>query len=347
MKRVWFNHGMDLIADVLDVIKEVGDPDLRLVASHARSSATSIVADEFHHEPDGLVDGKYVDWCLGFAKQHNIDLFVPSRTSGLISGELDRFHESGIRVLIPGRLPVMKAIQHKTQLYQLLGDGVAAIPEWRIVNDLAGFEQAYAELRQRHKRVCFKPASGVFAHGFRVVAESGSAYQRLMKSGPYTATSEIGLAEARLVFGEKASFEDLVVLQYLPGRERSVDCLAHDGRLVTCITRFKETHSSQLIEKNPVIEEAINGIVGKLQLTGIFNVQFKDGEDGVPYLLEINSRMSGGLKKACTAANMALPYWAVRLALGTARVGDVPKPAVGGRLVKVKSYEIQPGVVAD
>ena len=59
-------------------------------------------------------------------------------------------------------------------------------------------------------------------------------------------------------------------------------------------------------------------------------MQFRDAE-GVSYLLEINPRMSGGLHYACLSG-VAFPYWAARLALGTASPEDIPMPRTGLRV---------------
>ena len=64
-------------------------------------------------------------------------------------------------------------------------------------------------------------------------------------------------------------------------------------------------------------------------------------ENGEPYLLEINSRMSGGLHKACMATQFPMPYWALRLALGTVSASEIPYPKTGVRLRKRKSYEME------
>ncbi len=44
----------------------------------------------------------------------------------------------------------------------------------------------------------------------------------------------------------------------------------------------------------------------KVQLKFPCNIQFKIKE-GIPYLLEINTRMSGGLQMACLAADINIP----------------------------------------
>ena len=248
--------------------------------------------------------------------------------------------------MVPGNRGVMLAIQHKASLYHLLaitgGNGESAfpvpIPDWRIANTLAELETAYTELRRTHESVCFKPATGVFGHGFRRIVETGSALGRLMRGGPYTATSEIGLEEIRAIFTGDG-FEDLLLMPYLEGKERSIDCIAHEGRLIACINRLKISHDGQMMEKNAEVEGYVDTICAKLRLSGVFNVQFKD-HGTMPYLLEINSRMSGGLHKACKATQFPLPYWAVRVALGLTAPEDVPQPRTGSTIIRRKVYDI-------
>lgn len=339
-KTVWFNQGMALIAEVIQTVRGAVQDDLYLLASHTNKNFEARKhCDEFVVEPKGLEADAYVDWCLAFAVEHKVDLFVPSRYAELMADNAHRFAEHNIKLLLPGSGDMMRTIKHKGETYKAIGADACPMPEWRVVTDLAGLEAAYADLSQRHT-VCFKPASGVFAHGFRMITTEGSAYERLMASGPYTAASVIGLEEMRLIFGNPEGFEPLMVLQYLEGRERSVDCIAHEGKLLRYIIRHKTTHDEQVIEGNEEVAEYIDNITRRLKLSGVFNIQFKDS-NGKPYLLEINARMSGGLKKACLAADFALPYWAIKLALADVKAEDVPHPQYGATLKRVQTYEIR------
>ena len=45
------------------------------------------------------------------------------------------------------------------------------------------------------------------------------------------------------------------------------------------------------------------------------NIQFKI-KDGIPYLLEVNTRMSGGLQMSCLAADVNIPNIALNKLLG-------------------------------
>ena len=335
---------MSLLSDVLQVIREAAEGDLHLLSSHSRRSfPTRDHCDEFVIEPKGLDDDAYLDWCVEFAVANHVDLFVPSRHSELIADNALRFAERGVKLLLPGNGGMMRTLKHKGKTYTAIGQGACPIPEWRVVSDLAGLEAAVADLQSRHARVCFKPASGVYAHGFRVIDNESTAFDRLMNSGPYTASAAIGMYEVRLVLGNRYSFEAIMVLQYLEGRERSVDCIARGGKVVRCILRHKINDEDQVIENNAEVNGYVNEIVGRLKLEGVFNIQFRDA-GGKPHLLEINSRMSGGLRKACLAADFALPYWAIKLTLGEVEPEDIPHPKTGATLRRVQSYEVlKPG----
>ena len=71
-------------------------------------------------------------------------------------------------------------------------------------------------------------------------------------------------------------------------------------------------------------------LTARFGCSNLFNVQFRD-DRRQSYLLEINPRMSGGLPFACRSG-LVLPYWAIRLALGTARPEDIPQPRTGIRV---------------
>lgn len=343
MKKVWFNHGMSLLADVFDVVKAVGDTEICIVCSHSDPEFVGRAnSDHFVVEPADLDREGYIQYCLEFAENNEIDLFIPSRQSSTLAGNRELFSAIGVAMLVAGDSQTLDLIYDKVACYKALGRCAVPIPDYRVFSDLSGFEQAYAEISVTQENVCFKPVSGVFARGFRIIAPDGSSFERLLDSGPYTATKFIGLSETRMTFAERSTFEPFMLMEYLDGQERSVDCIAMNGKLVRRIIRLKDSHSTQYMEDNSLIDELVEEIIAELRLDGIFNVQFKSKND-VPYFLEINSRMSGGLPKACLASQFALPYWAIRLALGTVAIADVPFPTAGAFLRKEKVYTVQRG----
>jgi hypothetical protein len=276
----------------------------------------------FEQEPGGLGEGAYVEYCLDFVRRRAPGYFWPGRKLVPILRDRQRFEALGVRLLAAGGAETLAFLQNKARVYRAAQGLEVAIPDHEVVNDLAGFDAAWQRLRPRHSRLCYKPAVSVYGIGFHVVADRGGAPTPGTAGNPVF----IGLDAARSSLAKKGSFGDLLVMQYLPGPERSIDCLAADGELIRCVVRRKE-EGGQVLEDNPALVQAVRRLTAHFRLTHLFNVQFRDA-GGKSYLLEINPRMSGGLPFACQSG-LALPYWALRLALGTVVKDDVPQPCTG------------------
>jgi hypothetical protein len=109
------------------------------------------------------------------------------------------------------------------------------------------------------------------------------------------------------------SFPELLVSEYLNGAEYSIDCLAYDGRLYAAVPRRKLDGRMRWLEDNPELLEIARRTTEIYRLPYIFNIQVRY-RDGVPKLLEINPRMSGGLYISCMSG-VNFPYLAVKLLL--------------------------------
>lgn len=321
--KVWFNKsGLSNYA-VIESIKasaQPGEEFFFIVTHHRAGTALSAIADLFSLEPDGLKGDQYVDWCLEFATTNGVQIFFPDRSVRDLAAQRGRFNAAGVHLMVPTDHETLDTLDHKGTQYELIGKDIVDIPDYKIVTNLSQFEEACDDLYSRHERICFKPAVSIFGAGFRALTEEGSAITRLM-NGNNTALS---MAEARFIFGAEESFRDLMVMEYLPGPEISVDCLALKGEVVRAICRSKIADRMQQVIDNAQTLAATAKLAKHLNLNGIFNAQFRH-KDGVYYLLEINARMSGGLY-VTFHSGVSLPYWAIRLALGTAQPSDVPKP---------------------
>ncbi len=204
------------------------------------------------------------------------------------------------------------------------------MPDYGAVNSL---EQFKMNVRARHRFgqiVCYKPTVGIFGQGFKII-ETDDNEDLLRGVDRALITTQKGAWEE---LGRAATFKEQLVMEYLPGVERSVDCLAIDGHLVHCVVRRKLEDGSRVLERHALVEERTARLVEFFKLNGLFNVQFKD-KGGMPYLLEINARMSGGINMSCLWG-MEFPYWALRVALDPSCIDQIPKPKQGElRVVEV------------
>lgn len=111
--------------------------------------------------------------------------------------------------------------------------------------------------------------------------------------------------ELRILFKylslKRMNEDDFIVQEFLPGKEYTVDALFNkDGKLVAAVPRerIRVFGSASLIgktEKNYQIIKFVRKISTKLKFFGPVNFQFKEDKEGVPKLIEINPRCSGGM----------------------------------------------------
>ena len=307
--RVWFNKTFSSVSTALRLIREADREDGRyhLIYTATTPVPAGRVAHQFELEPSGLKGEAYLDWCLAFCRTHDVGIFVPGKEARLISAAARRFADAGTRVLAVGAADVLDLLNDKARFYATVACPSAPPPHSVAVNSVAEFDAAYAALRALYPKLCIKPSESVYGLGFSIIDEQRSCAELLLAGVQY----HIGLADLRAGLARLPGFRTMLVMQYLEGHEYSVDCVGDHGRLVCAVPRKKPLGSGygQLIELNPAVLAATGELVSAYGLNGAFNVQFRE-TDGQVRLLEINSRMSGGIGMACMAGPN-LPYLAL------------------------------------
>jgi biotin carboxylase len=309
MQRVWFNKTFSSVAAAIRLIREADEAnDYHIVCSSTNPFAPAfLAAHQSALEPSGLKGDGYLDWCLNFCRNNEIDIFVPGKEASLVSAAREQFAAQGTRVLCAASQEVLHLLHDKARFYQMVELPLAPPAEFRVVENVAQFEQAYQELRALHPQLCIKPSVSVYGLGFSVLDEVRSSAQLLLDGVQY----HIGLDDLRRGFAAMDGFRPMLVMEYLPGAEYSVDCVGDNGRLVCAIPRKKSilVGQGQTIDLRDDILESTRQLTAAYGLNGVFNVQFREGVHGLR-LLEINPRMSGGIAMACLAGPN-LPFLAL------------------------------------
>ncbi len=307
--RVWFNRTFSSVYAAIDLIREADQAGrFHIIYSNANPHATAArVAHEFFVEPTGMDAETYLQWCLDFCREHRVDIFIPGKDATTLAGLHERFAAQGTRVLSAATPAALELIHDKARFYASAELPAAPVAEFRSFENIAQFDAAYAELRQRHATLCVKPSRSVFGLGFSILDEQRSSAALLLAGAQY----HIGLDDMRRGLAELGEFRTMLLMEYLDGHEYSVDCVGDQGRLVTAIARKKPMQAGrgQLIDMRADILGACAKLALDFGLNGCFNVQFREGA-GALRLLEINPRMSGGIGMACVAGPN-LPYIAL------------------------------------
>jgi hypothetical protein len=309
--RVWFNKTFSSVSNAINLIKQADiEGKFWIISTHTNPDFPSaLTAHEFKLEPSGLIGSNYVNWCLEFCIENNIQIFVPGKESATFSStEITTLFEShGIRIMSSGSKETLDFLENKADFYSHVDLPLAPPADFETFSNYDEFTAAYDRLRAKHKVLCVKPSVGVYALGFSVLDEEKSSTQILFEGLPY----RIGLQDFKNGLMHLNNFPLMMVMEYLPGDEYSVDCVADNGKLICAVPRKKSSGigRGQTIDCRADILTCVEKLADDYKLNGIFNAQFREGENGLS-LLEINARMSGGIGMACMAG-VNLPFIAL------------------------------------
>lgn len=308
MIRVWFNHWFSTAYYIIKMLKDTGD--YCIIGTNENEFASyKIVCDEWYNEPV-LKDDEYVDFCLGFCKEHDIKVFVPRRHMLAISRRKKKFIDLGTMVLAED-YDLISIFNYKSKAYENMRIISSwNIPEYNIVNNSDDFLSAYNRLSEKYRFVCFKFEHYEGGKSFRLIDNQRKGYKALFKKQ----NTRMTLDDVKKALAEKETFAPIMIMPFLSGDEISADCLKTEkGRII--IPRVKSTVRYERIVYDSEILKMCNDFFDNFPLRCPCNIQFKY-LDGIPYFLEVNTRMSGGIQLSCVAGEINIPDIAIKGLLG-------------------------------
>lgn len=309
MVRIWFNHWFSTAYNIIDMLKK-DNPEFYIIGSNENErSVLSTVCDEWYKEP-AIKRDDYVEFGLEFCKEHGVDVFIPRREMISISRKKAAFEKLGTKVMVDD-YEIVEMLNHKDKAYRELAKrGVSTIPEYDIVTTVPEFEEAYKTLKEKHREVCIKFAKDEGGKSYRLIDNNRKGYAALFRKQNTRMTYD-AIKEA---LSEKAEFSPLMVMPYLSGEEISVDCLQTEQGLIM-LPRIKDSTRIERMCFDTEILQITREVYDAIHLECPCNIQFKY-LDGIPYFLEANTRMSGGVQMACLATGVNIPSIAVNKLLG-------------------------------
>jgi len=307
---------MGTISD-LKMLKDVKCFNIRIVTAdrYDKDSAGFEFCGKKYVLPWGT-DDKYIDKILYICKKEEITTIIPQYTDELVPLSLNKsiFEDRGIKVLVTGDTEKLMIANNKKRLYDFFKDRTI-VPRYKCISDVFDLEEALYSLGYPDVPVCIKPASGEGGRGFRIVTEENVDIFR-----EHFLEHRVNLKVLKEQIKGVKDIPELIVMEYLPGKEYSVDCICKNGKTYLCIPRQRiETSMGvatvSVIEKNDEIINYTKEIISSLNLSYNINIQFRYGSDGQPKLIEVNPRVSGSLV-ANHGAGVNMLEQSLRLAYG-------------------------------
>ena len=295
-----------------------GDKKLRIICvdinAHAYGQA---LADMFYTVPEAE-NKDFINRIEGICQNENIKVIIPivTRELSAFAKHKQAFEEKQICVCVQDE-KTLSLVNNKYLLMAELKNAGIQTPEFYHCNDIFQFKAALEKLGYPDKTVCFKPTVSNGSRGFRIISSHIDEAVLLFKEKPNTTYLSY---ESALRILTNCSMPPLVVMEYLPGNEWSVDCLAEHGRILYAVPRLRNRMNGGIsIDATVVHDKDVialsKQICALFAIHGNIGIQFKQDASGIPQILEINPRLQG-TTIISAAAGVNLPYFGILLARG-------------------------------
>jgi carbamoyl-phosphate synthase large subunit len=303
-------------AGIIHCLKQ--DPSIMLTVADADPNAVGrYLNDNFIAIPKAG-DDSFIEKVMDICKSRKINVILPLVTKELFpfSKNIRSFGSSGISIIVSSEEAIATA-NNKSECYRFLQKNGIDVPSFFIVRTVEEFIHAASALGHPQLSFCFKPSISNGSRGVRIVDDSFDESFHLFHEKPYNL--HISYAHALSILSSKP-FPELLVSDYLPGPEFSIDCLANNGRAIAVVPRLrKKTINGISVQGEFINDEAIitycRKIIECIGLHGNIGLQVKMSKENKPLLLEINPRVQGTIV-AALGAGVNLPVLAVRQACG-------------------------------
>lgn len=291
-------------------LKNNGERDIEIIATDANDEVIGTFwADKFYQVPPAD-SPEYISAILNIIKHEKPDVFLPVSSAEVlpVSKNKSLFEEQGTRVMVSSAESIETAI-NKYKLSLLLKEHLIPVPEFYYPQNLDDFIKMVKELGYPEKRVCFKPHIGKGSRGFRILDETISRKDLLLKYKPES--RYMSLREFIEIFENEEDFPDLLLMEVVDGAEYDAMCLCFEGNALLTTVKSREQSRWGIITlgelvNTPEIVELVQQIVSTVQLSYNISLQFIGNK-----LIEINPRVSTFIYQP----DLNEPYLAVKLCL--------------------------------
>lgn len=296
-------------------LKNNGERTIRLVGADMNNDATMLeMVDVYYSVPRGDAP-EYVDVLLNICKKEKVDVVLPIMSVELesLAKNKERFEKIGTKVSVSD-ITALEIANDKLKLLDYMKANAVECANYREVGNIGELKAAILELGYPDKKVCVKTTHGSGSRGFRILDAKQSKLERFLYEKPNS--SSVYLEEILETLSAANPFPKMIVMEYLPGAEYTVDLLADNGKvLYNCCRKGINMDNSIMLDgivvDNHDVLKLCEKVVELLKLDGNIGFDLREREDGTPLIMECNPRITAGIPMF-KAAGVNLPYLCVK-----------------------------------
>ena len=289
-------------------LQQNGERELHVIGTDMSARRGGrMIADQFHVAPPGS-SPELAPFLAELAAREGADAVLPSSSFEVaaVADAVDRF-EMPVLVPSPSAIAAANDKSKTTELAERLG---IPVPRSIVATTPDELRAAAAELGYPEVDVCMKPTNLKGSRGFLVLSARPNRRWHILEARP--GPLPLTIDETLEALTSEGDFPSLLVMEYIKGKEHTVDAVCREGRFLLGHAKTREAVRAGLAMyfesvDAPELVEASRGLVRELGIDWLVNVQFIDGR-----LLEVNPRISTIVYQE----DLNLPYLALKLALG-------------------------------
>ncbi len=304
---------------IISCYKNNGERQIRVIGVDMRERVPTIKKLDAFATVPAAGNSEFIGTILSIAKKYRVDVIQPLVTKELelFARNEKLFSEAGIKVCVSAIESLMIANDKGCLLNRLKKIGLP-VPVFSIIHEANEFYDACIKAGYPSRTICFKPTKANGSRGFRIIDNTKDRGKLLFEEKPNSLYIE--LEDAQNILSSMSTIPELLVMEYLPGREYSVDMLVDNGQVIYCIPRLRIAMNGGIstrcvVENNHEVIGYCHVVAEHLNLHGNIGIQVRYSHEEEVNILEINPRLQGSVV-ACAAAGVNLPYFAIKQALG-------------------------------
>ncbi len=317
-----------------------GERNIRLIGADMNDDRTILqMCNTYYPVPRGD-EPQYIDALLEICNKEKVDVVLPIMSVELnnLARNKSRFEAIGTKVSVSSE-ESLRIANNKLELFEFMKTNGIICAKYYAIHSLEELRKAAQKLGYPQHKVCVKTIGGSGSRGFRIINENMSRYELFMHEKP--SSCYISMNEMEKILVEADKFPELIVMEYLPGEEYTVDLVADNGKVIYggCRKSLGMENSIMLdgvVIDNDQIMNMCSSVVEALQLDGNIGFDVKESENGTPYIMECNPRITAGIP-VFAAAGINLPYLNIKRLLGEKLPDCKPKY---GMIVKRRWLEM-------
>jgi len=274
------------------------------------------ICNKFYKIPPPTNKEEYLATLKRICIDEKIDVLIPQNTMELelLSSSKNVFSKIGTKIIVSNPDSIINA-NNKYLLMKKCEQIKVPVGNFKLVNNFNDLRSFATILGWPNKSFVVKPPISNGLRGVRIIDEMYDPKEAFYAEKPNSLI--INMINLQSILGE--SFPELIVTEYLPGMEYTVDMFRKDNKSIV-IPRTRElirsgiTFIGRTIYHKDIINYSIR-LAEELDLKYCFGFQFKLDENNIPKILESNPRVQGTMVLS-TFSNVNVIYYSIKELLG-------------------------------